>query len=150
MEKESQAKKQFCLANDCTKILPKSRRKYCSDKCARRIKQRAYRAKKTASEYHIEKDIDHNIQKRRGRYYAIMEKKNFFDSILNGSKSKQEIADILGCSLATITRSLSAYLKDQALKDNQKILEDNPEAKAALDDFILFRDTYFLTEQGVL
>ena len=63
MEKESQAKKQFCLANDCTKILPKSRRKYCSDKCARRIKQRAYRAKKTASEYHIEKDIDHNIQK---------------------------------------------------------------------------------------
>lgn len=148
MEKESQAKKQFCLANDCTKILPKSRRKYCSDKCARRIKQRAYRAKKTASEYHIEKDVDHNIQKRRGRYYAIMEKKNFFDSILNGSKSKQEIADILGCSLATITRSLSAYLKDQALKDNQKILEDNPEAKAALDDFILFRDTYFLTEQG--
>ena len=77
MEKTKQEKNNFCLANDCTHVLPAGRRKYCSNKCANRIKKRAYRANKSAEKYQVEKKIDTNIQKRRGNYYAIMEKKNF-------------------------------------------------------------------------
>jgi hypothetical protein len=78
-----------------------------------------------------------------------MDKKNFFDDLLKGTKTKQEVADILGCSLPTVTRSLSAYLKDEALRVNHESLQKNGEAQAALDDFVEFRDKYFLTEQNV-
>jgi hypothetical protein len=78
-----------------------------------------------------------------------MDKKNFFDDLLKGTKTKQEVADILGCSLPTVTRSLSAYLKDEALRVNHESLQKNGEAQAALDDFVEFRDKYFLTEQNI-
>ncbi len=149
MNKTKQEKNNFCLANDCTHVLPAGRRKYCSDKCANRIKKRAYRANKATDTYLVEKIVDTNVQKRRGNYYAIMEKKNFFEDMLKGTKTKQEVADILGCSLPTVTRSLSAYLKDEALRVNHESLQKNGEAQAALDDFVQFRDKYFLTEQNV-
>mgnify|MGYP003109795683 FL=1 len=149
MTKTKQEKNKFCLANDCTHVLPTGRRKYCSDKCANRIKKRAYRANKATDTYQVEKIVDTNVQKRRGNYYAIMDKKNFFDDLLKGTKTKQEVADILGCSLPTVTRSLSAYLKDEALRVNHESLQKNGEAQAALDDFVEFRDKYFLTEQNV-
>ena len=149
MTKTKQEKNNFCLANDCTHVLPAGRRKYCSDKCANRIKKRAYRANKATDTYLVEKIVDTNVQKRRGNYYAIMEKKNFFEDMLKGTKTKQEVADILGCSLPTVTRSLSAYLKDEALRVNHESLQKNGEAQAALDDFVQFRDKYFLTEQNV-
>ena len=149
MTKTKQEKNKFCLANDCTHVLPAGRRKYCSDKCANRIKKRAYRANKATDTYLVEKIVDTNVQKRRGNYYAIMEKKNFFEDMLKGTKTKQEVADILGCSLPTVTRSLSAYLKDEALRVNHESLQKNGEAQAALDDFVQFRDKYFLTEQNV-
>jgi hypothetical protein len=149
MTKTKQEKNKFCLANDCTHVLPTGRRKYCSDKCANRIKKRAYRANKATDTYQVEKIVDTNVQKRRGNYYAIMDKKNFFDDLLKGTKTKQEVADILGCSLPTVTRSLSAYLKDEALRVNHESLQKNGEAQAALDDFVEFRDKYFLTEQNI-
>ena len=96
MTKTKQEKNKFCLANDCTHVLPTGRRKYCSDKCANRIKKRAYRANKATDTYQVEKIVDTNVQKRRGNYYAIMDKKNFFDDLLKGTKTKQEVADILG------------------------------------------------------
>lgn len=150
MTKSNQEKNKFCVANDCNRLLPDGRRKYCSDKCANRIKKRAYRANKTTDTYHVEKVVDTNIQKRRGNYYAIMEKKNFFDDLLNGTKTKQEIADILGCSLATVTRSLSAWIKDEALRVNHESLQKNGgDSAVKLEDFVAFRDKYFLTEQGI-
>ena len=149
MTKTKQEKNKFCLANDCTHVLPTGRRKYCSDKCANRIKKRAYRANKATDTYQVEKIVDTNVQKRRGNYYAIMDKKNFFDDLLKGTKTKQEVADILGCSLPTVTRSLSAYLQDEALRVNHESLQKNGEAQAALDDFVEFRDKYFLTEQNI-
>ena len=58
MNKTKQEKNNFCLANDCTHVLPAGRRKYCSDKCANRIKKRAYRANKATDTYLVEKIVD--------------------------------------------------------------------------------------------
>jgi len=139
----------ICTADNCLVPLPEGRRKYCGDKCAQRTKMRAYRAKKSADDVRVEKDIDPNIQKRRGNYYAVMKSKNFFNDILNGKKTKSEVADILGCALATVTRSLSAYMEDEAKRQLKEEREDSPfDLNAEGDDFVKFRDEYFLTEQG--
>ena len=144
-------KNTLCTASDCVSPLPDGRQKYCSDKCANRVKKRAYRAKKSASDIQVIKEVDPNIQKRRGDYYAIMKKKNFFDDSLSGSKTKKEIADILNCSQATVSRAMAAYVEDMAKEAEYKkrtkaVVGEIQEAH--VDDFVKFRDDYFLTEQG--
>ena len=144
-------KNTLCTASDCVSPLPEGRQKYCSDKCANRVKKRAYRAKKSAKDIQVVKEVDPNIQKRRGDYYAIMKKKNFFDDILSGSKTKKEIADILNCSQATVSRAMAAYVEDMAKeaeyeKRTKAVVGEIQEAD--VDDFVKFRDNYFLTEQG--
>jgi len=147
-------KNTLCTASDCVAPLPEGRHKYCSDKCANRVKKRAYRAKKTANEFQVVKDVDPNLQKRRGDYYAVMKKKNFFTDILEGKKTKKEIADILNCSQATVSRAMAAWVEDQtkeaefAKRKREKDDDSFVTFNISVDDFISFRDNYFLTEQG--
>jgi len=84
----------ICVADNCLVPLPEGRKKYCSDRCSKRTRQRAWRANKPTKEYHVDKAVDENVQKRRGDYYAIMKKKNFFNDILEGKKTKQEIGSL--------------------------------------------------------
>ena len=140
----------ICTDSSCLNPLPEGRRKYCGDKCANNTKVRAYRAKKSASDVQVIKEIDPTVQRRRGNYYALMKNKNFFNDILDGKKTKSEIADILGCSLATVTRSMAAYIEDVAKEKEKESKQKDPlKIQARLDDFLKFRDEYFLTEQGV-
>ena len=67
----------ICVADNCLVPLPEGRKKYCSDRCSKRTRQRAWRASKPTKNYHVDKAVDENVQKRRGDYYAIMKKKNF-------------------------------------------------------------------------
>ena len=144
-------KNTLCTATDCVVPLPEGRIKYCSDKCANRVKKRAYRAKKPTKELQQIKEIDPQVQKRRGDYYAIMKKKNFFDDILSGSKTKKEIADILSCSPATVSRAMAAFLEDKAKEaeyEKRSAATVGEIQDADVDDFVTFRDEYFLTEQN--
>ena len=68
----------ICTADNCLVPLPEGRKKYCSDRCSKRTRQRAWRASKPTTDLQVEKTVDENVQKRRGDYYAIMKKKNFF------------------------------------------------------------------------
>jgi hypothetical protein len=144
----------ICVASDCVVPLPEGRKKYCSQRCAERVKKRAYRAKKSASDIQVIKEIDPQVQKRRGDYYAVMKKKNFFTDILEGKKTKKEIADILNCSAATVSRAMAAYLEDVAKEAEfeQKKREKDDDGfvtyNISVEDFLTFRDEYFLTEQG--
>ena len=144
-------KNTLCTAGDCTVPLPEGRRKYCSDTCAERTKKRAYRANKSTEDFQEIKEVDEQVQKRRGDYYAIMKKKNFFDDILRGDKTKKQVSDILSCSPATVSRAMAAYLEDKAKeaeyeKRSAAVVGEIQEAD--VDDFVKFRDDYFLTEQG--
>ena len=96
----------------------------------------------------VEKTVDENVQKRRGDYYAIMKKKNFFDDILQGNKTKKEVANILSCSPSTVSRAVAAYLEDVEKEAAIERRGDPFELQADVDSFVEFRDEYFLTEQG--
>ena len=138
----------ICVADNCLVPLPEGRKKYCSDRCSKRTRQRAWRASKPTKEYHIDKGVDENVQKRRGDYYAIMKKKNFFNDILEGKKTKKEVANILSCSPSTISRAVAAYLEDVEKEAALERRGDPFELQADVDSFVEFRDQYFLTEQG--
>ena len=144
-------KNTLCTAGDCTVPLPEGRRKYCSDTCAERTKKRAYRANKSTEDFQEIKEVDEQVQKRRGDYYAIMKKKNFFDDILRGDKTKKQVSDILSCSPATVSRAMAAYLEDKAKEaeyEKRSAATVGEIQEADVDDFVKFRDDYFLTEQG--
>lgn len=147
----SKQKNTICTASDCVVPLPEGRQKYCSNTCANRTKKRAYRAKKSASDMQVIKEVNPNVQKRRGDYYAIMKQKNFFHDILSGAKTKKEVADILSCSAASVSRAMAAYLEDTAKKAEHEKRENavvGEIQEADVDDFVRFRDEYFLTEQN--
>ena len=78
IDMSNKEKNTLCTASDCVVPLPEGRIKYCGDKCANRVKKRAYRAKKPTKELQEIKEVDPQVQKRRGDYYAIMKEKNFF------------------------------------------------------------------------
>ena len=138
----------ICVADNCLVPLPEGRKKYCSDRCSKRTRQRAWRASKPTTELQVEKTVDENVQKRRGDYYAIMKKKNFFDDILQGNKTKKEVANILSCSPSTVSRAVAAYLEDVEKEAAIERRGDPFELQADVDSFVEFRDQYFLTEQG--
>ena len=138
----------ICVADNCLVPLPEGRKKYCSDRCSKRTRQRAWRASKPTKNYHVDKAVDENVQKRRGDYYAIMKKKNFFNDILEGKKTKKEVANILSCSPSTVSRAVAAYLEDVEKEAALERRGDPFELQADVDSFVEFRDQYFLTEQG--
>ena len=140
-------KQVICVASDCTNVLPEGRKKYCSDRCSNRIRRRATRANKKTTEFQSEKTLDGAISERRGKFYAICKELGYFDKIISGEMTQQQVADAVSTSRANISRSLAAYYKDLEAERKQQQFK-KVETKTSVDDFLNFRDTYFLTERG--
>ena len=140
-------KQVICVASDCTNVLPEGRKKYCSDRCSNRIRRRATRANKKTTEFQSEKILDGAISERRGKYYAICKELGYFDKIISGEMTQQQVADAVSTSRANISRSLAAYYKDLEAERKQQQFK-KVETKTSVEDFLNFRDTYFLTERG--
>ena len=141
-------KQVICVASDCTNVLPEGRKKYCSDRCSNRIRRRATRANKKTTEFQSEKTLDGAISERRGKFYAICKELGYFDKIISGEMTQQQVADAVSTSRANISRSLAAYYKDLEVERKQQQFE-KVETKTSVDDFLIFRDTLFLTVRGL-
>jgi len=142
----------ICIADECTAPLPPGKTKYCSQKCYRRESMRMYRAKKSGKEYTPPKKAVNEPKSatvRRGALYNKFKDEGYALDLINENITQQEVADALSCSTAHISRMLAAYREDIQKDMQAKDWEVSDDAKQSLEDFINFRDRYFLTEQGV-
>jgi hypothetical protein len=142
----------ICIADECTAQLPPGKTKYCSQKCYRRESMRMYRAKKAGKEYTPPKkavNAPKSATVRRGALYNKFKDEGYALDLINENIQQQEVADALSCSTAHVSRMLAAYREDLEKDIQAKDWEVSDDAKQSLEDFVNFRDRYFLTEQGI-
>ena len=142
----------ICIADECTAQLPPGKTKYCSQKCYRRESMRIYRAKKAGKEYTPPKKAVNQPKSatvRRGALYNKFKDEGYALDLINENIQQQEVADALSCSTAHVSRMLAAYREDLERDIQAKDWEVSDDAKQSLEDFVNFRDRYFLTEQGI-
>ena len=153
-----------CAVPDCTNVLPKGQRKFCSAKCRQLIDKRKSRAKDKGELYVLpDKKTNINANKpkrvsnaedgrasvRRGDKYEVFVKDKMADDILSENLARGDAAKILDVSNAQISRFLAAYQEDIEIEKAQTDWSVPNEAIESLDSFKEFRDRYFLTEKGI-
>ena len=153
-----------CAVPECSNLLPKGQRKFCSDKCRQLIDKRKWRAKKNGEVYILEDKKtnikakepkkkstakDGRVSARRGDVYDKFVQDGLVKEVLEDEITRDDAAKILKVSKAQISRFLAAYQEDVELEKAQADWDIPTEAIESLESFKEFRNRYFLTEKGV-
>ena len=142
-----------CVSPECDESLPKGKRKYCSDTCKWREQKRVHRSSKLNREYKPEeKKINKSkvATTRRGALYDKFVEEGYALDLINGTMKRNDIAELLGCTPAHISRLLGAYQEDIEQAAATKSWKKSEATEQAEKDFQAFRDMYFQTEKGEL
>jgi endogenous inhibitor of DNA gyrase (YacG/DUF329 family) len=153
-----------CAVPECSNLLPKGQRKFCSDKCRQLVDKRKWRAKQNGEVYILEEKKtnlkakepkkkttakDGRVSARRGDVYEKFVRDGLVQEVLQDDISRDDAAKILKVSKAQISRFLAAYQEDLESEKAQADWDVPEQAIEALDSFVEFRNRYFLTEKGI-
>ena len=120
-----------CAVPECSNLLPKGQRKFCSDKCRQLIDKRKWRAKKNGEVYVLEEKQtnikakkpkkkstakDGRVNARRGDVYEKFVNDGLVQEVLQDDITRDDAAKILKVSKAQISRFLAAYQEDIELE----------------------------------
>ena len=123
-----------CAVPECSNLLPKGQRKFCSDKCRQLIDKRKWRAKKNGEVYILEDKKtnikakepkkkttakDGRVSARRGDIYDKFVQDGLVKEVLQDEITRDDAAKILKVSKAQISRFLAAYQEDVELEKAQ-------------------------------
>ena len=141
----------ICIADECTQ-LPPGKTKYCSQEMLQKNLCVFIELRKLVKEYTPPKKAVNQPKSatvRRGALYNKFKDEGYALDLINENIQQQEVADALSCSTAHVSRMLAAYREDLEKDIQAKDWEVSDDAKQSLEDFVNFRDRYFLTEQGI-
>ena len=146
------ADKKLCYAAGCHRVLPRGRSKFCSDRCANRIKMQKKRARDKGMEWKQKEDTliipSKNVESRRGKVYNDIIESGLAEEILKGKNTLTDVAKILGTTPGAVSMAYNAYIEDLENKAAQDKWVLPQVAEKSLQDFRDFRDRYFQTEKG--
>ena len=147
-----------CARHDCVELLPKGRRKFCSERCSNVVHVRKFRAsKKSPDDWRVkpvnqpvldeDESADGRGSMRRGPEYERFVEEGGPD-LVNRGATHQQLADRFGVSRVTVTHWLAAYRQDLKVERRRLGWSPSKDALAALEDPLLFRERYFRLPSG--
>ena len=145
----------LCYAAGCHRVLPKGRRKYCSERCSNRIHQQKKVARRKGKEWSQTEDTleipshKKNVSSRRGQVYDDIKESGLALEIFDKTNTISGVAKILGTTDAAVSMAYQAYVEDLHIEKEQKNWSVPQVAETTLQNFDKFRERYFRTEQGV-
>jgi hypothetical protein len=139
-------------------MVPPSRtkpRKFCTDQHADVARRRTADTRKKIGHRALKEimDVDGNLhpeRARRGRVYELLKTRaDWLDAYRSAVISDREIAALCETTTQELHQALAAITLDE-ITDRKAAHWRGPssEAKAALEDFVSFRDRYFRTEEN--
>ena len=149
-----------CAVPECSNLLPKGQRKFCSDKCRQLVDKRKWRAKQNGEVYILEEKKtnlkakepkkkttakDGRVSARRGDVYEKFVRDGLVQEVLQDDISRDDAAKILKVSKAQISRFLAAYQEDL---ESEKAQADWDVPEQANKLLIIIRLIIFLKNYG--
>lgn len=145
----SEVVRRDCKREACPKWIPLTKSanaRYCSEDCSQKVRNARLLAKKKLSkkETNWEETASESSHRRKGGTYHRLVKDGHAQHIVDGSMTASHAAELLGVTIAAVSRAMGAYRVDIALDEQAAKWVMDPEVAALLPSADLDR----LTELG--